>query len=74
MEKYSVHGLEESIECKLVYYPKQSIDSVQSLSSYHGIFQRTRTNSFTICMGLQRTLNSQSSHEKEECNWGNQPA
>ena len=25
-----------------VYYPKQSIDSMQSLSSYNGIFHRTR--------------------------------
>ena len=29
-----VHGLEESIQWKRVYYPKQSIDSMQSLSNY----------------------------------------
>ena len=32
MEKHHVHGLEESILSKWLYYPKQSIDSMQSLS------------------------------------------
>ena len=36
------------------------------------IFQRTRTNNFTICMKLQKSLNSQSNLEKEEWNWRNQ--
>ena len=40
----------------------------------NGIFQRTRTNNFTICMEIQKTSNSQSSLEKEEWNWRNQPA
>ena len=31
-------------------YPKQSIDSMQP----NGIFQRTRTNNFTICMEIQK--------------------
>ena len=30
-----------------------------------GIFHRTRTNNFTICMEMQKTLNSQSYLEKE---------
>ena len=38
------------------------------------IFHRTRTNNFTICMEIQKTLNSQSNLEKEEWNWRNQPA
>ena len=29
---------------------------------------------FTICMEIQKTLNSQSYLEKEEWNWRNQPA
>ena len=37
-----------------------------------GIFHRTRTNNFTICMEIQKTLNSQSNLEKEEWNWRNQ--
>ena len=38
------------------------------------IFKRTRTDNFTICMEIQKTLNSQSNLEKEEWNWRNQPA
>ena len=40
----------------------------------NGIFHRTRTNNFTICMEIQKTLNSQSNLEKEEWNWRNQSA
>ena len=38
------------------------------------IFQRARTNNFTIGMEKQKTSNSQSNLEKEEWNWRNQPA
>ena len=38
------------------------------------IFQRTKTNNFTICMEIQKTSKSQSNLEKEEWNWRNQPA
>ena len=40
----------------------------------NGIFHRTRTRNFTICMEIQKTSNSQSNLEKEEWNWRNQPA
>ena len=40
----------------------------------NGIFQRTRTNNFTICMEIQKTSNSQSNLEKEDWNWRDQPA
>ena len=40
----------------------------------NGIFHRARTNNFTICMEIQKTMNSQSNLEKEEWNWKNQPA
>ena len=40
----------------------------------NSIFQRTRTNNFTICMEIQKTLYSQSNIEKEEWNWRNQSA
>ena len=33
------------------------------------VFFRTRTNNFTICMEKQKTSNSQSDLEKEECCW-----
>ena len=38
------------------------------------IFHKTRTNNFTICMAIQKTLNSQSNLEKENWNWRNQLA
>ena len=40
----------------------------------NSIFHRARTNNFTICMEIQKTLNSQSNLEKEEWNWSNQIA
>ena len=38
----------------------------------NGIFHRTRTKNFTICMESQKTSNSQSNLEKEKQNWRNQ--
>ena len=52
-------------------------DDTQIREAFHifnGIFHRTRTNNFTICTEIQKTLNSQSNLEKEEWNWRNQPA
>ena len=43
---------------------EQSIDSMQSLSSYQRYFQRTGTNNFTICMEIEKTSNSQSNLER----------
>ena len=40
----------------------------------NGIFHRTRTNNFTICMEVQKPSNIQSNLEKEEGNWRKQPA
>ena len=36
--KYHLFGLEESILSKLLYYPRQSAESMQSLSNYQGQF------------------------------------
>ena len=40
----------------------------------NGIFHRTRTNNFTMCMEIQKTPNSQSNLEKEKQSWRNQPS
>ena len=37
-----------------------------------GIFHRTKTKNFTICMETQMTPNSQSNLEKEKWSWRNQ--
>ena len=57
-------------------YTTQSNLQIQCIhyQATNGIFQRTRTNNFTICMEIQKILNSQSNLEKEEQNWRNQPA
>ena len=39
-----------------------------------GVFHRTRTKNFTIHMETQKTPNSESSLEKEEWSWRNQPS
>ena len=38
----------------------------------NGIFHRTGTKNFTICMEAQKTPNSQSNLEKEKQSWSNQ--
>ena len=75
MEKYTTFmDWKNQYTEEWVYYSKQSIDSMQSLSSTNSIFHRTRANNFTICMEIQKTSNSQSNLEKEEWNWRNHPA
>ena len=39
-------GLEESIRSKWLYYPRQSTDSMQSLSNYQGHFSQNLNNIF----------------------------
>ena len=70
MEKYTmIMDWKNQYSENMSIHPIQSIDSMQSLSSYQQYFHRTRTNNFTICMEIQKTLNSQSNLEKEEWNW-----
>ena len=74
MEKYTM-----PIDRKNQY--SENEDTMQStLQSQHnpyqatkGIFHRTRTNNFIICMEThtQKNPNSQSNLEKEEWNWRN---
>ena len=41
----------------------------------NGIFQRTSTNNFTVCLEIQKkTQIAKSNLEKEEWNWRTQPA
>ena len=52
-------------------YTTQSKLQIQcNPSNYNGIFHRTRTNNFTICMETQKASNIQSNIVKEEWNWG----
>ena len=51
--------------CENDYVTQSKLDSMQSLSNYNGIFHRTRTKNFTICVEIQKTPNSQSNLEKK---------
>ena len=70
-EIYHALVLEGSILWKWLYYPKQSTDSMQSLSNYN-IFHRTRKENFTVCMETEKTLNSQCNLENEKWSWRDQ--
>ena len=43
-----------------------------AIQTTNGIFHRTRTKKFTICMETQKTLNSQSNLEKKKQSWRSQ--
>ena len=71
-EMYHVLGLEELTLWKWLYYPKQSTYLCNPCQTTTGVFHRTRTKIFTICMDTQKTLNSQSNLKKEKWSWRNQ--
>ena len=64
----SIHGI---FQARVLEWVATAFSPYQATN---GIFHRTRTNNFTICMEIQKTSNNQSNLEKEEWNWRNQPA
>ena len=70
MEKYTMF-MDQKNQYSENEYTTQSNLQIQCnpYQANNGIFQRTRTNNFTICMKIQKTSNSQSNLEKEEWNW-----
>ena len=75
MEKYTVFLDWKNQHCENGYTIQSDLQiQCTPYQATNGIFHRTRTNNFTICMEIQKTLNSQSNLEKEEWNWRNQPA
>ena len=59
--------------CENDYTTKCNVQTQSDLYQIiNGIFHRTRTKIFAIHMETQKTLNSQSSLEKEEWSWRNQ--
>ena len=65
-EIHLVPGLEELVLWKWLCYPKQSTDSMQSVSNYQWYFPGTRTKNFTICMETQKTPNRQNNLKEEK--------
>ena len=75
MERYSIFLGRKNQYCENDYTTKCNLqiecDPYQITNDF---FHRTRTKSFTIHMETQKTLNSQSSLEKEERSWRDQPS
>ena len=69
MEKYTMFMVQKTQYTENEYTTKSNLQ-IQCISyqATNGIFHRTRTNNFTICMKIQKTSNSQSNLEKEEWN------
>ena len=75
MERYSMFLGRKNQYCKNDYTTKCNLQSqCDSYQITNGIFHRTRTKNFIIHMETQKTPNSQSSLEKEEWSWKNQPS
>ena len=67
MERYSMFLGRKNQYCEDDYAIKCNLwIQCDSYQTGNGIFHRTRTKNFTIRMETQKTLNSQSSLEKEE--------
>ena len=75
MVKYTMF-MDQKNQYSEIEYTTQSNLQIQynPYQATKGIFHRAKTNNFTICMEIQKTWNGQSNLEKEEGNWGNQPA
>ena len=75
MERYSMFLDKKNQYCENDYTTKQKLQiQCNPYQITNGIFHRTRTKNSTIHMETQKTLNSQSSLEKEEWIWRNQPS
>ena len=73
MERYSMFLGWKNQYCENDYTTKWNLHIQCDPSQItNGIFHRTRTKNFTVYTETQKTLNSQSSLEKEEWSWRNQ--
>ena len=75
MERYTTFLGRKNQYCENDYTTKCNLQiQCDPYQISNGIFHRTGTKSFTIHTEKQKTLNSQSSLEKEEWCWRNQPS
>ena len=75
MEKYTMFMDQKNQYSKNEYTTQSNLQiQCNPYQTTNGIFQGTRMNNVTICLEVQKTLNSQNNLEKEEWNWNNQPA
>ena len=72
MEKHTVFMDWKNQYCQNGYTTQSNLEiQCNHYQATNGIFHRTRTNNFTICMEIQKISNSQSNLEKEEWNQRN---
>ena len=75
MVRYSIFLGRNTQHCENDYTTKFNVKiQCDPYQITNGIFHRSRTKNFTIHMETQKTPNSQSSLEKEEWSWRNQPS
>ena len=75
MEKYTVFMDWKNQHCQNGHTTLSNLQvQCNPYQATNGIFHRTRTSNFTICMEIQKTSKSQSNLDKEEWNRRNQPA
>ena len=75
MERYSMFLGRKNQYCENDYTTKCNLQIPCDPSQItNGVFHRTRIKIFIVHMETQKTLNSQSSLEKEEWSWRNQPS
>jgi len=75
MERYSMFLGRKNQYCENDYMTKCHLQiQCDPYQIANGIFHRTRTKKFTIHMETQKTLNCQTSLQKEEWRWKNQPS
>ena len=73
MERYTMFLDWKNQHCENDYTTQNNLlIQCNPYQTTNGIFHRTRTKIFTICMETQKTLNSQSNIEKENWSWRNQ--
>ena len=73
MEGYSMFLGRKNQYCENDYTTESNLQiECDPYQNTNDIFQRPRTKNFIIHMETQKTLNNQSSLEKEEWNWRNQ--
>ena len=64
---------EKNKYCENIYTTKSNLQiQCNPYQITNGIFQRTRTKNFKICMETQKTPNSQSNLDKEKRSWRTQ--
>ena len=73
MERYTMFLDWKNQHCENDYTTQSNLQiQCMPYQTTNGIFHRTRTKNFTICMETQKTQNSQSNLEKEKQSWRNQ--